>query len=804
MSGMFRLTVRTARANLTRSVLSSVAVILGVAFVCGSLMFTDGLAKTMTGQAVEQYHNIDVEVTTDTGSGSVRRDDTLDPRLDDIADRVRKVAGVRAAEATWSLYSMGLAAADGRKIIGGHQAVNVSSDPALRPFDADQGRMAAAAGEIVLDERTAEREHLRIGDDLLISNFGAAAKTYTLVGLTTTARGNLTEDGALIIMTTADISAVAGYPSTTAVVDAADGVTDAELADRIAAAVGAEALPHDALVQRAVEAAVGDAATFRNALLGFGVLALCMAAFVIANTFTIVLAQRTKETALLRLIGATRRQVFRAVVLEATVIGLGGSVLGLAAGVLLAYGLPVTLSAVGATGDVSPVISVKTVLAALAVGVGVTVLSALLPARRGTRVLPVEALSDAAVQVARPTGRARRMGGVIVTAMGLAGLLVATAANQIGVAIAGTLLTMTGFLLLSPIVVPLLIRLLRRPAAVGGATVSLALLNAARNPRRLASTTNALVIGVTLVGTFTLIARSAEAPAEQRADEKMFATFLISSDLGLVPAGLLDAMSKRPQLGPAHPNYQAFDQQSGLDVHTGTTPAGTAVVSADTGATPGGTIKIGGRAFEVTAIAAGTQTVWLNPEDIPAVIDVPFLADVQVDPAAGVTTDDARTALNAALATFPAAVVYDHDEYAEHLNAKLNQGLDVVTALLALAVIIALVGVANTLTLSVVERTRENALLRAVGLTRRQLRLILATEALVMALTGTLIGVAASVAITLSALGSIEGDGIALAMPWDRLGVLLAVAVLAALVASIVPARRAIRLPIAESLAAEG
>jgi putative ABC transport system permease protein len=805
MSGMLRLTLRTARANLTRSLLSSVAVVLGVAFVCGSLMFTDGLAKTMTGHAVEQYHNIDVEVTTDGGSASARRDETVDPR--DLADRVRKVDGVRAAEATWSLYSMGLAAGDGRKISGGHQAVNVSSDPALRPFDASRGRLPSAPGEVGLDERTASRENLRVGDRLLISNFGSAAETYTLVGLTTTARDAFAEDGALIVMTTADIAAVAGYPSTTAIVDAAAGVNDAELATRIATAVGGQALPHDELVRRATDEAVGDAATFRTALLGFGVLALGMAAFVIANTFTIVLAQRTRETALLRLVGATRRQVFRAVVLEAAVIGLGGSVLGLAAGILLAYGLPATLSAIGATGEVSPVISARTVLAALAVGVGVTVLSALLPARRGTRVLPVEALSDAAVQVARPTGRARRTGGIVVTAMGLAGLAGATAVHQTGIVIAGTLLIVTGFLVLSPIVVPFLIRLVRRPAAaVGGATASLALLNAVRNPRRFATTTNALVIGVTLVGTFTLIARSAEAPAERRADEKMVATFLISSDLGLLPAGVPDALSKRPELAPAHPNYQAFDQESGLDVRTGSTRTGTAVVSADTGAVPGGTIKIGGRSFEVVSLAAGTQTVWLAPADITAVIDVPFLADVQVDPAPGVTEHDARTALDAALASFPSAVFYDHDEYAEHLNAKLNQGLDVVTALLALAVIIALVGVANTLTLSVVERTREHALLRAIGLTRRQLRLILATEALVMALTGTLIGVAVSVAVTLSALGSIEmhGDGMSLVMPWDRLGVLLAVAVLAALAASIAPARRAIRLPIAESLAAEG
>ncbi|MCO8276863.1 FtsX-like permease family protein [Actinoplanes sp. TRM 88003] len=790
---MLRLTLRTARANLTRSLLSSLAVVLGVAFVAGSLMFTDGLAQAMTGRAADQYRAVDVEVTSTARWP------------DDIVERVRKIDGVRAAEETWSLYSVGLAAADGRKIGGDHEAVSVPSAASLQSLVTSQGRVPSASGEVVIDERTAGRERLRIGDRLLISNFGGEARTYTLVGLTPATAGS----GALLALTTADTEAVAGWPSSTIVVDAADGVSDEDLAARIASAIGAQALPHDELVRQAEDAAVGDAETFRNGLLAFAVIAVGMAAFVIANTFTILLAQRTRETALLRLVGATRRQVFRSVVLEAAVIGLGGSVLGLGGGFLLAYALPAALSALGAPADVAPVVSVKTAIVALVVGVGVTVLSALLPARRGTAVPPVAALSDAAVQVARPTGRGRRMSGIVTLAAGLAGLFAATAVGKIQIVAAGTVLTVIGFLLLSPVVVPALVRLVARPLGrVGGATIALALLNAVRNPRRIATTTNALVLGVTLVGTFTLIARSAEAPAERRADEKMVAQFLItdSADFSILPPTLLDALRGQSQIGALHPNYETFDDQSGLEIHTGAPRPGAAVVTADTGVAPGGTIKIHGRTFEVTSIRPGTQTAWLTPDDITAVFDEPRLAEVQADPAAGVSAGAARDAIDRALAAFPAAVAYDRDEYAERLNARLNEGLGVVTALLALAVIIALVGVANTLTLSVVERTRENALLRAIGLTRRGLRLTLATEALVMALTGTLIGVLLSVGITLSALGAVEvhGSGLSLAMPWDRLGVLLAVAALASLAASILPARRAVRLPLAENLAADG
>jgi putative ABC transport system permease protein len=800
---MFRLTLRTARANLGRSLLSSLAVVLGVAFVSGSLMFTDGLASAMIGQAAAQYRNIDVAVSPPPGSPG--------EWPADMVDRVRRVDGVRAAEATWSLYNVGLAAGDGRKVLGDHRAVNVAADPGLRRLDAGRGRMPATRGEVVLDERTADREGLRIGDQLRISSFGSEARTYTLVGLTATTKGGLDRSGALIVLTTADIEAVSGFPSTTIVVSAAAGVGDAELAARIAAAVGAEALTHDQLVRSAEDAAVGNAEDFRNGLLGFGVIAVCMAAFVIANTFTIVLAQRTREIALLRLVGATRRQVFRSVVAEAAVVGLGGSVLGLAAGVLLAYGLPVALSAAGAPAGVRPVITGGTVLVAFAVGVGVTVLSALLPARRGTAVAPVAALSDASVQVARRVGRARWIWGSVTSAAGLAALAAATTAGRTEPVFAGALLTVTGFLLLSPIVVPALVRVARLPlAAVGGATVSLALVNAVRNPRRIATTTNALVVGVTLIATFTLIAKSTEAPAERRADDKMFAQFLVmdGNDLGLLPPGLIDVLRRQPELGGVYPAYQSFDRQNNYEVRTarGTGPAaGSAVVSADLGLAAGATVTVRGRPFQVAAVASGSRTVWLTAADIAAVFDEPFLTEVQVDPAPGVSGRDARAALDRAVLGFPSAVAYDHAGYVERLNARLNQALAVVTALLSLAVIIALIGVANTLTLSVVERTRENALLRAVGLTRRQLRLTLALEALVIALTGTVIGTAVSVAITLSALGAVEmhGSGLALVIPWDRLAVLLGVAVFAALAASVLPARRAVRHPIAGNLAAD-
>ncbi|WP_143163022.1 FtsX-like permease family protein, partial [Couchioplanes caeruleus] len=400
--------------------------------------------------------------------------------------------------------------------------------------------------------------------------------------------------------------------------------------------------------------------------------------------------------------------------------------------------------------------------------------------------------------------------------------------------VAGTLLAFVGFVLLSPAVVPAVVRLLGVPAArLGGTTVSLALRNAVRNPRRIAATTNALVIGVTLVSTFTLMNESAKAPAEGKADARFGAHFLVTDGgtLSVLPPALVDSLRRMPELGTLYPQWEAFDggEDDFLAVHAGypvilsrgypehdgsiaaLTP-GTAVVTRETGIPVGQKVTVRGRAFTVVAAVPDTEdsavlerSVWLTPDDLTKLFPKPSLSQLQADPASGVPASAARAALDRAARDFPTMTVHDRAAYVAELNAPLEQMLAVVTGLLVLAVVVALIGVANTLTLSVLERTRENTLLRAVGLTRRQLRGTLAAEALVMALTGTVLGVVASLVITrtlLSAIGR-RGADLPLVVPWDRLGVLLAVAVVAALAASVLPARRAARRPVAENLAGE-
>lgn len=819
---MLRLALRSLQTHTTRLLLSSLAIVLGVAFIAGSLMFTDGLEKAMTDRAAMRYRNTDIQVSPGMAASQ--------PWPADVVDRIRAVPGVRAAEGIATASYLGIATSHGRRISDYPSATSLPVDPALRALHPTQGRLPAAPGEIVLDERTASQGKVRVGDELRIGNDYAAAKPYRLVGLVRSGGDPMAVDSAFVGMVLSDTMALAQFDRPDeVVVAAADGVRHADLAARIRAVVSGDVRTHDELLDEAMNSAVGDAQVFRMGLLGFGIIAVFVAAFVIANTFTIVLAQRIRETALLRLVGVTRRQVFRSLVAEAAGTGLVGSLLGLLTGVGLAYGLRAAFAAMGSSLSPSLVITGTTVAISIMVGTGVTVLAALLPAWRGTAVAPVAALSDAAVQPARRVGRVRRAVGVLASACGVAALVAAGSTGQIPLIVIGTLLAFVGFLLLSPAVVPTIVRVLGWPVArLGGAAGSLALANAVRNPRRIATTTNALVIGVTLVSTFTLIAASAQAPAERKADVKLGTQFLLANagqGFSILPEGLVNALRQQRELGLIHAQYDI--PRDGLRVFSGH-PAllrhafphhdgsvaglvdGTAVASTTMGVGVGGTVTVGDRPFRVVAVVPPNKdldledrSVWLTPHDVKVLYPDLNPAEIYVDPAPGVSVPAARAAVDRMIRDFPTMVVYDHAAYVRKLNAPIEQALAMVTGLLALAVIIALIGVANTLTLSVVERTRENALLRAIGLSRRQLRGTLAVEAVVMALAGTIVGVVAAAGISGTVLRAVATDGAALPLvvPWERLAALLAVATLAALAASVFPARRAARRPVVESLA---
>ncbi|MEV0328352.1 FtsX-like permease family protein [Micromonospora echinospora] len=826
---MFRLTLRSLRAEALRMLLSALAVVLGVAFIAGTLIFIDGMRAGTYERAGTFDRHTDVGVYAEQ-----------DPIPAALVEKVRAVDGVRAAEGELT-GTAGVVGADGRPVLGFGFLAAVPTDPALQSYDVVAGRLPARPGEVVLDEETVADEGFRLGAPVRVGGASGAARAYTLVGTVDVADTARDIGGPFIGLVGADALAVTDVGGYGRIMVAAEpGVADTVLADRLAEVVGAGTTvrTRTQILDAAVADAVRDLRQFNLVLLTFAGVAVVVAAFVIANTFTIVLAQRARRTALLRLVGATRGQVFRATLLESALVGLVASSLGVLAGAGLAAGMTALMAALDAPLSGTLTVTPATVLGCLLAGTVLTVGAACVPAWQGTRVAPVAALTDAAVQVTRPAGRIRLTVGAMVLAAGVAALAGAASVGQILLVALGGVLSFLGIVLFGPVLVPALVRVIGAPARrVFGTTTALAVANAVRNPRRVAATATALVIGIGLVTSFVVGAQSTKTAIERSVDAQVGVDFLVTGIGGELPAGVVDELAGRPELGVVHERRsEVADDVEFRAAH----PAlvGRTLTGVDSGQvdrlgpgrvlvhrelarerdwSAGDRVTLGGRSFEVAAVVTADPSVDANGS-VPAghVVEVTsadltrlfpaargYLAEV--DPAEGVDASAARAAVESVLARYPTVNLMDQAAYKRMLTGTVDMLLAFVVALLGLAVVIALVGVANTLSLSVVERTRENAVLRAVGLTRGRMRAMLAAEAVLTALVGAVLGVALGIGVSAGAmafLAELAGD-FTLVLPWGQLGGILAVAALAALAASVLPARRALSRPVVEALGAE-
>ncbi|EEP69995.1 hypothetical protein MCAG_00322 [Micromonospora sp. ATCC 39149] len=827
---MIGLTLRTMRADALRLLLSALAVVLGVAFVAGTLILTDGMKRGAYDRAGVFDRHTDLAVYAGRNP--------IPPAL---VERVRAVDGVSAAAGELT-GTAGVVGSDGRPVLGYAVVVAIPTEAALQSYDVVAGRLPQRPGEVVLDAPTVAEEGFTLGGPVSVGGSAAAARPYTLVGTVDVAGTSRDVGGPFIGLAGPDALAVSqqeGYGRI--MVAAVPGVPAAELAERVAAVAGGGVTVkgRQAILDAAVDDAVRDLRQFNLLLLTFAAVAVVVAGFVIANTFAIVLAQRTRRTALLRLVGATRGQVLRATLLEAAVTGLAASALGVAAGAGLAVGLDALMSAFDVPmsgGGIA--VTAPTVLSCLLLGTALTVGSAAVPAWRGTGVAPVAALTDAAVQPTRRAGRVRLAMGGLVLAAGVAALASAGAVGQVPLVAAGGVLAFFGIVLLGPVLVPALVLVLGVPARrLFGATAGLAVANAVRNPRRIAATSTALVIGIGLVSAFVVGAGSVKAGIERAVDQQIGVDFLVVGVGGNLPRPLVDELAARGELGVVHEQRSRISD--GIELRAAH-PAlvGRTLTAVDTGDAGrlgpgrvlvhrelarargwavGDSVTLAGRPFTVAAVVADDGPA-LAGSTVPAghVVDVAdadfarlfptergFLAEV--DPAAGVPAERAREAVESVVARYPTVNLMDQAAYKKSLTGTVDLLLAFVVALLGLAVVIALVGVANTLSLSVVERTRENAVLRAVGLTRGRMRAMLAVEAVLMALVGAVLGVGLGTGVSAGAMAVVArlSGEFTLVLPWGRLGLILAVAVLAALAASVLPARRALARPIVESLGAE-
>ncbi|WP_431936454.1 ABC transporter permease [Micromonospora sp. RP3T] len=826
---MLRLTLRQVRAEGLRLLLSSLAIVLGVAFVAGTLMLTDG----MRAGAYERAGAFDRHTDLAAYAGSR----PLSPAL---VDRVRAVDGVAAAAGELT-GTAGVVGADGRPVLGYAVLAAIPTEPALQSYDVVAGRLPQRAGELVLDERTVARQRFVLGAPVSVGGAGGAARPYTLVGAVDVAGTNRDVGGPFIGLTGADALAVGGGRGYGRIMVAArPGVDPAALADRVRAVVGpgVPVRDHAAVLDAAVADAVRDLRQFELLLGTFAAVAVVVAGFVIANTFAIVLAQRSRRTALLRLVGATRGQVYRATLAEAALTGLFASVLGVLAGTALSAGLGALLGGTGAPVADGITVTARSVLLSLGSGVLLTVLAAALPAWQGTRVAPVAALTDAATRPARPAGRVRLAVGALVLAAGVAALLGAGTTGQVPLVAAGGLLAFGGIVAFGPVLVPALVRVLGAPlGALFGVPATLAVANAVRNPRRVAVTATAMVIGIGLVSSFVVGAGSVKAGIERAVDARIGVDFLVTGIGGELPARLVDELAARPELGVVH--EQRSRVTDGVEVRAahpalvrrtlsavdagdpGAFGPGSVLVhrelAAARGWTVGATVTVAGRPFRVAAVVADDRpappgarvptgyAVELVDADFGRLFPAERGYLAEIDPADGVSPDVARSAVESVVTRYPTVNVLDQAAYKRMLTGTVDLVLGFVTVLLGLAVVISLVGVANTLSLSVVERTRETAVLRAVGLSRAGMRAALAVEAVLTALVGTVLGVALGIAVAAGAMAVVArvGGDFTVVLPWGRLGLIVAVAVLAALLASVLPARRALARPVVAALGAD-
>ncbi|MBF8188289.1 FtsX-like permease family protein [Nonomuraea sp. K274] len=828
---MLRTALAGLRAHLLRLLLTSLAIMLGVGFIAGTFVLNDTMEAGFSQRVTADADKVDVAVQPKDS------DDVLPER---VLERIRALDGVREAQG----LIRGSAPVLGKngKTFGNlpTTAVSVVHGPL------DRTNIVAGTGPggddraAVLDENTAKAQGFRLGDTITVLDDARAEHRFRLVGLLDPGLDQELSFTGAVGFTTATARRMTGEKGYHEI-DVAGSAPGLEQA--VAAAVGGSyVVKTGAELTEDLAAAAGVGTfTFTVGLLLFGVVAMMVAALVIYNTFNILVAQRTREMALLRCIGATRGQVFGSIVLESAVVGTLASALGL----LIGYGLAaLTLTVLdafdtplptGATVSLTP----GTIVIGLAVGVVVTVCAALLPARAATRVPPVAALRS---QAEEQTFRARLPRGLFAAAFLVAGLgttaagmFVLEPGDQVSlfVVVAGGALTFLGVLILGPVLVrPLSALVGWIPGRLFGVPGRLAVDNSGRNPKRAATTTIALTIGVTLMTLISVVTASTRVTMTAQLDDQFPVDYVLTDQEreSVIPRSVTDRLRAQPELSSVVRIREADAEVSGRRVRVGAFngPVEPYVASGSmTGFGAGRAalndslaetlkVRVGDRLpitvpehgtveLEVVALLDGSQStlpsLTVAEQDFDAYFGALPDSRVMVDIKDGVPPEQARKVVDAAAAPYPTVQVASSTEARGQFDETLDMILMIITGLLGLAILISLLGIANTLSLSVHERARESALLRALGLTRTQLRRMLWIEALVLGLVGALVGVVLGSVYGWAAMRAMFAGSI-LSVPAGQIALFVVLSGLAGVLAALLPARRAARASIVASLAA--
>ncbi|WP_367138095.1 MULTISPECIES: ABC transporter permease [Streptomyces] len=855
---VLKTSMRNFLAHKGRMALSAVAVLLSVAFVCGTLVFTDTMNATFDKLFANTASDVSVGPKKDDDAQETGKPQALPAAL---RAKLAKVDGVAKVEP--HVTSMQLTVVKGKNKslspTSGAPTVGTNWDGSQqKSVEITSGHAPHGAAEVVLDADTAAKHGVKTGDELRVLAVPGDF-TVRVVGIATFKTTN--PGAALLYFDTAtaqakllgSADAFSSYGLT-----AASGVSNEQLKERVTAVLGSSA--GDYAVRTAAESKeenkknVGSFLdVMKYALLGFAGIAVLVGIFLIVNTFSMLVAQRTREIGLMRAIGSSRRQILRSVLVEAVLLGVVGSVLGIGGGIALAVGLMELMGSMGMKLDLGELtIKAATPVVGLAIGVLVTVLAALLPAFKATRISPMSALRDAGTPADGKAGKVRATIGVLLTALGGLALVAAAKADDAkagsGMLGIGVFLTLVGFIVVGPLLAGFVVRVLSAVVLRAfGPVGRLAERNALRNPRRTGATASALMIGLALVAALSVVGSSMVASATDQLDKSVGADFIIQNENGqpLSPAQskairsvgdvahftritTVNAKLTLPDGKTVKQGLNASESTYGEDLITETVQGkfadvwGKDAMSVPEGFAKDHGIKLGdeltvamadGRTagLRVKAItsddtsinkggmflALDTARQYLPADKMP--LDMLVLAK-----AADGKAEEAAAALKASVEQYPQIKVRDQSDYKKLIQDQVGQLLNMIYGLLALAIIVAVLGVVNTLALSVVERTREIGLLRAIGLSRRQMRRMIRLESVVIALFGALLGLGLGMAwgTTSQKLLALQGLGV-LDIPWPTITTVFLGSAVVGLLAALVPAFRAGRMNVLNAIATD-
>jgi len=836
-----------------RAILTALAIVLGVAMISGTYVLTDTIKSAFSTVFTTVYRNTDAVITSKSALGNNTNNNALPPAFSEsLLAKVKHLPGVSDAQGGVGDYAQ-LVGRDG-KVISGHGApplafsVHPHGDQHFNPLTLVSGSWPVGPHQVAIDANTASKKHYKVGDAIGVIARGPQ-QTFTISGIAKI--GGVASLGGAT-MAIFDFPTAQKLFNKVGKLDSIDiaaksGVSPSELVREVTPLlpVNAQVRTGQAQAAQATKDTNGFLSIINDFLLAFGGVALFVGSFVIANTLSITIAQRTRELATLRTLGATRRQVLRSVLLEAFVIGAFGAVAGLFLGLGLAKGLNKLFVHFGIDlPQAGTVFATRTIVVSLVVGIVITLLAALRPAIRATRVPPISAVREGAVL---PTSRFARfsvaaalttIGGAL--ALMIIGLFVggiSTTDRLLAIGI-GAAAIFVGVAMLAKTLVPPLARVLGWPAArFGGAAGALARGNAMRNPQRTASTASALMIGLALVTLVSVLAAGLKTSFENAVNEIFTGQYAVTATdnfspisvasanalrkvpgvtvvagvragqgkafghrIGVtgVPADISKVISLKWQVGSqavpaqlrqngafvakAYAKKHHLTGGSPIDVET---PTGTTmhlvvrgVFAPPQGGSPYGDVTVSTQRFDAE---------YQNPQNVFTFVDV----------AGGVTAANTAKLTNA-LKPFPDAKVATARQFKKNQEQGINNLLNLLYVLLSLSIIISLFGIVNTLVLTVFERTRELGMLRAVGMTRRQVRRMIRSESIITALIGAALGIPVGIVLALMVGKAIKYS--AFSIPVGTLLSFVLAAIIAGIIAAIFPARRAGRLNVLNAL----